>query len=103
MNESLTLLFALLAGDLLGILFFGGLWWTVRKGVSAKRPALWFVGSLILRTVIVLAGFYFVSNSHLERLLACLLGFFIARFIVMRLTRTEENTTCLIQKNRHAT
>jgi F1F0 ATPase subunit 2 len=24
---------------LLGVIFFGGLWWTVRKGLSSKRPA----------------------------------------------------------------
>jgi heme A synthase len=35
---------------LLGVIFFGGLWWTVRKGLSSKRPALCFFGSLLLRT-----------------------------------------------------
>ena len=67
-------------------MFFGGLWWTVRKGVSSKQPALWFFGSLLLRMSIALAGFYFVSGGHWERLLACLLGFVIARLIVTRLT-----------------
>ena len=52
--------------------FFGGLWWTVRKGVSSRQPALWFFGSLLLRMSIALAGFYFVSGGHWERLLACL-------------------------------
>ena len=36
-------------GGLLGTMFFGGLWWTVRTGVSSQRPALWFLGSLVLR------------------------------------------------------
>jgi F1F0 ATPase subunit 2 len=58
MNETLTLVSALVTGVLLGAMFFGGLWWTVRKGVSSKRPALWFFGSLLLRTSIALAGFY---------------------------------------------
>ena len=39
-----------LAGALLGAFFFGGLWWTVQKGVASERPALWFLGSLLLRT-----------------------------------------------------
>lgn len=86
MNESVSLMDALIAGVLLGTMFFGGLWWTVRQGVSAKRPALWFLGSLLLRTGIVLAGFYFVAGDHWERLLLCLLGFVIAHFIVTRLT-----------------
>jgi F1F0 ATPase subunit 2 len=74
-------------GLVLGAVFFGGLWWTVRKGVSAPRPALWFVGSMLLRTSVVLAGFYFVADGDWQRLLVCLLGFVIARFLVMRLTR----------------
>ena len=86
MNETLSLMLALVAGVLLGVMFFGGLWWTVRKGVSSKQPALWFFGSLLLRMGIALAGFYFVSGGHWYRLLACLLGFVIARFIVTRFT-----------------
>ena len=85
MNETLTLALALAAGLLLGAFFFGGLWWTVRKGVSAKRPALMFLGSLLLRTAVTVAGFYVVGDGHWQRLLACLLGFIIARFIVTRL------------------
>lgn len=73
---------ALMAGIVLGIFFFGGLWWTVRKGLSSGHPAAWFVGSLLLRTSIVLGGFYVVSAGHWDRLLACLLGFLLARIIV---------------------
>ena len=86
MNETLSLAPALVTGVLLGVMFFGGLWWTVRKGVSSKQPAFWFFGSLLLRTSIVLAGFYFIAGGRWERLLVCLLGFVIARLIVKRLT-----------------
>ncbi len=103
MNETLTLLLALVMGILLGAMFFGGLWWTVRKGVSSKRPAIWFFGSLLLRTSIAMAGFYFIARGHWERLLVCLLGFIIARLIVMRLTRPAEKPTYLAQEDGHAT
>jgi F1F0 ATPase subunit 2 len=86
MNETLALARALVVGGVLGTMFFGGLWWTVRQGVSAKRPALWFLGSLLVRTGIVLVGFYVVAGGHWERLLLCLLGFVIAHFVVTRLT-----------------
>ena len=102
MNETLTLVLTLVTGALLGSMFFGGLWWTVRKGVSSKQPALWFSGSLLLRTSITLTGFYFISRGHLDRLLVCLLGFFIARFIVVRLTRATEKPTDLAQEGSHA-
>ena len=87
MNNFLILALALVAGILLGAIFFGGLWWTVRKGVFSKSPALWFLGSMLLRMGVVLAGFYFVGRGDWQRLVTCLLGFIIARFIVMRLTR----------------
>lgn len=86
MNEMLHLIPVLMTGVLLGVIFFGGLWWTVQKGFSAKHTGLWFSGSLLLRMSLVLAGFYFVSEGHWERLLVCLSGFFTARLIVTRLT-----------------
>jgi F1F0 ATPase subunit 2 len=79
---------AWLAGAALGAIFFGGLWVTVRRGVSSERPALWFLPSLLLRMGIALAGFYFVSGGHWERLLSCVAGFVTARFVVTWLTRT---------------
>ena len=103
MNETLTLALAGLAGGLLGAIFFGGLWWTVRQGVSSSRPALWFLGSGLLRMSIVLAGFYFVSGGQWKRLVACLVGFIIARVVVTWLTRPSKDTPNLAsQEARHA-
>jgi F1F0 ATPase subunit 2 len=78
MDERLALVLAGVAGALSGILFYGGLWVTVRRGLSAGQPALWFLGSLLTRTSVTVAGFYLVSRAHLERLPACVLGFFVA-------------------------
>jgi F1F0 ATPase subunit 2 len=102
MNETLILVLALATGVLLGTIFFGGLWWTVQKGISSKRPALWFFGSLLLRTSIALVGFYFIARGHWERLLVCLLGFVMARLIVMWLTRAAEKPTYLAKEASHA-
>lgn len=85
--EILTLGLAGFAGFLLGGIFFGGLWWTVRNGMTSERPGLWFLGSMIVRMTIVMAGFYFVGGGQWERLLSCLFGFIAARSIVVRWTR----------------
>jgi F1F0 ATPase subunit 2 len=87
MNDLLSLALVLFAGLLLGVVFFGGLWWTVHRGVSSPRPAFWFLGSSLLRISLVIAGFYLVGHGDWRRLVTCLLGFVVARFIVMRLTR----------------
>jgi F1F0 ATPase subunit 2 len=83
MNEPLSLASALVTGVLLGAMFLGGLWWTVCLGLSSKRVARWFLGSLLLRMGVVLAGFYLVSGGHWEHLLLCLLGFVMARLVVI--------------------
>jgi F1F0 ATPase subunit 2 len=99
----LVLVLAWLAGTVLGALFFGGLWWTVRQSVASARPALWLFASLLLRMSVVLAGFYVVADAHWQRLLACLLGFVMARLAVTWLTRpAPENQTRPEQETSHA-
>jgi F1F0 ATPase subunit 2 len=103
MNEFLSLALALAAGVLLGAIYFSGLWWTVRKGVSSQRPALWFFGSLLLRMSITLAGFYFVGREHWERWLLSLLGFVLARLVARWLTRSSgRNQTAPTQEASYA-
>jgi F1F0 ATPase subunit 2 len=102
MDETLSLVLSLVAGILLGAIFFGGLWWTVQKVVSSDRSTLWFFVSLLMRTSILLAGFYFIAHGHWERLLMCLLGFVVARPIVMGFTRAVEKSTHLSQEAGHA-
>lgn len=102
MNETSILILAGVVGVLLGALFFGGLWWTVRKSVSSQRPALWFFGSFLLRMSLVLVGFYWVAGGQWERLLACLVGFILARLIVMRLTPIVQKPTDWASEAHHA-
>jgi F1F0 ATPase subunit 2 len=102
MSEPLSLAAALIAGIVLGAFFFGGLWWTVNKGLSSKRTALWFFGSMLVRMFIVVLGFYFILGDDWKRLLAGLLGFVIARMVVMRLTRETEQTRKTAQEAAHA-
>ncbi|MHC5538215.1 N-ATPase subunit AtpR [Singulisphaera rosea] len=99
MSDLPTLALALLAGGLLGGFYFGGLWWTVQKGLSSERPAFWFLGSVLLRISVVLAGFYLVARSHLASLIICLFGFVIARLIVVkRLTRAQADEQAQLEK-----
>lgn len=102
MNEASALAGSLLTGIVLGTFFFGGLWWTVRKGVASDWVALWFLGSMLLRTGIVLLGFYWVLGENWQRLGAGLLGFIIARVVVIRLTRAAKHASPALQESIHA-
>lgn len=87
-----NLLYILLAGGvglLTGAVFFGGLYWTVEKTLTSKRPALLFIGSFVLRTGFVLAGFYFTMDGQITRILSCLAGFVIARMIMNTIVRKK--------------
>lgn len=88
MHELMMWAWPPVAGFGLGMLFFGGLWWTVRRGLGSPQPALWFLGSLLLRMAIVVAGFALVGAGDWRRLLLCLLGLAVGRLVVTRLTRT---------------
>lgn len=89
MNGILSPLLALAMGTgiLMGAFFFGGLWWTVRRGLVSRRPGIWFMGSMLLRTGIVTTGFYFLLGLPAEGwqiLLASLAGFLMARGVATR-------------------
>jgi F1F0 ATPase subunit 2 len=86
-NELGSLVVALMAGILVGVIYFRALWWTVRKGVHALKPARLFIGSFIARTLFALLAFYFIGRDHPERLTLCLVGFVLGRFLTVRFTR----------------
>jgi len=89
MNEIWTMSASMLVGLLLGALFFGGLWWTVNRGLSSSRqPAMLFAGSMIVRTVAAVLGFYWVvTRWGWHEVLTCLIGFVLGRLFVTRATR----------------
>jgi len=87
MSEMWILAMALLAGISLGALFYGGLWWTVRRSLWRKNTGVWLIGSFLLRATIAAGGFYYVAQHDWRSMLGCLLGFLSARICVTRLTR----------------
>jgi len=78
----------LAVGLALGAVFFGGLWLTVRLGVSSRFAPLWFLLSLLVRLGIALAAFVWIGRDEPVRLIAALVGFLVARSVVLRVTRT---------------
>ncbi len=89
------LILSLIVGLALGLFFFGGLWWTVRKAINSNNPALWFFGSVMLRMAVVISGFYLVMAGDWRRLCIALAGFIIARMLVTHFSPSP-------QENSHA-
>jgi F1F0 ATPase subunit 2 len=85
-------------GFCLGVLYFAGLWLTVKKGVLSRRPWLWVLSSMVIRTIATLAGFVLLSDGNLPRLLFCTVGFAAAKTLIVWLSR-DTGRSC-IEKER---
>ncbi len=89
---SLLLAFAL--GIAVGLVYFGGLWWTVRCALDVRRRASWMLASFLVRVAIALAGFYLVIGTNGLRLVAAMLGFLLVRMVLVALLRPTEELGC---------
>lgn len=87
MNEILHHGWVFLVGVLVGTVFFGGLWWTVREAPRFANPGLWFAGSSMLRTVAAVGGFWLIADGNWRNIAVCLAGFLAARITVTWMTR----------------
>lgn len=101
MNEIIKLLLAFMAGIVLGIVFFGGLWLTVKNGLQSKWSTLIFAGSFLVRMAIILVSFYFMVRSGWKITVAGLAGFLLARVIVVYLTKNKDQLEVDYKKETH--
>ncbi len=83
MPELAGLAAAAAAGLGLGGVHYGGLWVTVRRLATARRPAALLLLSLALRLGGTAGGFLLVAGGRWERLAACLAGFLAARALAV--------------------
>ncbi|MEW4528156.1 MAG: ATP synthase subunit I [Maioricimonas sp. JB045] len=86
MNDisALQLVAALAGGFALGLVFFGGLWWTVGRLAASRHPALLVAGSFLVRMAIAVGGLYLLMGSDWQRAVAGLAGFLAARWVILR-------------------
>ena len=75
----LSLALSLFIGGLLGVFFFGGLWWTVQRISDSSSPYLVLVASFAVRMAVIMAGFYLLLAWGWQHMLIALAGLLIAR------------------------
>jgi F1F0 ATPase subunit 2 len=80
----------LLVGILLGVFFYGGLWWTIARSTTLAQPAWLILGSFVLRTVTTVAGFYIALQGGWPSLIAALIAFLMTRIVVTRMVGTTD-------------
>ena len=91
-SDPVQLALSFVAGAIAGGLFFVGLWLTVQRLAVAQHPAGLVLFSFIVRVAIILGVLYLVGRDHIDRMLACLLGFLLARLVVMRVTGSRSES-----------
>lgn len=89
-NDLFHLTTAFAAGVILGAFYFYGLWLTVQRLPSARRPVVMSLSSFFGRLAVLLVGFYFVTAGQWQRLLVCLIGFLAARIVLVRVFGPKE-------------
>ncbi len=83
MIDPSILALGLVFGAVLGIFYFGGLWLTLRHLPGSRQPALLAFCSFLGRSLACLLGFYLVSGSGLEVLILGIMGFILAKVLLI--------------------
>jgi F1F0 ATPase subunit 2 len=74
-------------GASVGLLYFGGLWWTIRRLPDAGHPAALVLGSFAVRTALAGLAFFVLFAGDPSRLVAALGGFVLVRVGLVRRVR----------------
>ena len=75
---------ALLGGLLTGLLYYGGLWWTLQRLADTQHPGLLLGMSFLARTVIALAALFWFTDLQLSQILVFMVAFVIMRLVLTR-------------------
>ena len=101
MNEISVLASALAAGVGFGLIYFWGLWMTVKTIPRTRHPALLVFASFGLRAAICVLGFYIASGGRWERLLAAILGFVAVRTVLIRCYGVGGEAAAFVKDRNH--
>ena len=85
MSAVITLAAGLVAGVVLGLVFFGGLWWTTQRLATSSRPAMLVSIRLLVRVALLAAGLFLLAQVGSGAILAAALGLLAARIGLTRL------------------
>lgn len=83
-TATIYLFLSIVLGFGLGFFYFRNLWKTVRKLPVTDTPVRLFFGNYLARLAIAIVGLFLITSGHWERALGALLGFTLARIVLVR-------------------
>lgn len=78
-----------LAGAALGVVFFGGLWWTTQRLATSSRPGLLVLVSLLVRVAVLATGLLLLAQLGGGPLVLGAVGLLATRIGLTRLAVHE--------------
>lgn len=79
MSPAIVFVAGALAGTVLGLVFFGGLWWTSTRLARSTRPALLVAASLLGRMLVLALGLVVLARIDVLALVGGLAGMLATR------------------------
>jgi F1F0 ATPase subunit 2 len=83
MSDPAGVLSAAIAGALLGLAYFAGLWWTVRRARRAQHPVALVAVSFVVRAALAVTALLFIMSGDVARLLVAMGAFLAVRTAVL--------------------
>ena len=71
-------------GIILSIFYFGGLYQTLKMAAGSKKTKYILLTSFIIRTILVLAGFWLILKYGLNSFIISFMAFVVTRFVITR-------------------
>lgn len=78
-----------LGGLMLGLFFFGGLYWSVEKLAQVKNPAVLMLLSLLVRMAALMAGFILLFKRSFAEGVAALFGVIFVKFVLIAYSKKK--------------
>ena len=85
MSTVITVAVGVVAGVVLGLVFFGGLWWTTQRLVASSQPGILVSVSLLVRVAVLAAGLFLLAQVGSAALVAAVAGLLVTRIGLTRL------------------
>jgi len=75
---------SVIGGTALGLLYFGGLWWTVNRIRNVDHAVGFYLASLIIRAAVLLLSLFWLLQLGIVNLFVAVIGFFAVRLVLIR-------------------
>lgn len=81
---------AIIAGIVLGVFFFGGLYLSVQYLGKVKYPSVLMMASLIIRMAVLVGGLYLIRGDSYLNIPLALMGILLVRIIMTRQVKRKQ-------------